>query len=68
MGLRAVLIHRGLKLIFPVFWRKCRLRAVLIHRGLKQEKDKNKVKDSLRAVLIHRGLKPIESGADIGVV
>ena len=34
--MRAVLIHRGLKLRVSVLFTVIRLRAVLIHRGLKR--------------------------------
>ena len=55
--LRAVLIHRGLKLRHLYLSLQNRFREVLINRGLKPFVTKNIKKFFLRAVLIHRGLK-----------
>ena len=59
--LRAVLIHRGLKLCLSDQFPFSRLRAVLIHRGLKPIIFNANFTQCLRAVLIHRGLKHQES-------
>ena len=56
--MRAVLIHRGLKLISRGTMFHVSLRAVLIHRGLKLKGIGDTAVTGLRAVLIHRGLKP----------
>ena len=56
-GLRALLIHKGTKLLYIWLLYIYRLRALLIHKGTKHVQQCDEKISSLRALLIHKGTK-----------
>ena len=66
-GLRALLIHKGVKRVEFADFEGMRLRALLIHKGVKHNFISEKMIYGLRALLIHKGVKQIKNTISVRI-